>query len=259
MPPKSVREKGVFSGKFPAWRSPKVSDTSPEVLVPNLMSVEPMSAEVPVVPYSAETKLPCRQVSSIAIESEIGGATSETVVLTVEDGCCNNIAWFSEKPCLFINGVSDGSFSLALIVLLDLISWLLLLVGCGVVVDVVVVEGCVGVCAIIFVVVVDMWPLVLLLLLVLLWGFLFSLSSWSPSDDPSASLSSCWYISSTMGFHKRTLALMNQFDTWNLNHTFNVILIFYAPLYNIVNISLTLLFSVLRLNVVCNWYISSIL
>lgn len=46
-----------------------------------------------------------------------------------------------------------------------------------------------------------------LLLLLLLW--FLSLSS----SAPSASLSSCWYMSSTMGFHKRTLALMNQFDT----------------------------------------------
>lgn len=28
-----------------------------------------------------------------------------------------------------------------------------------------------------------------------------------------SSLASCWYISSTMGFHNRTLALMNQFET----------------------------------------------
>ena len=38
---------------------------------------------------------------------------------------------------------------------------------------------------------------------------LFSLSS-----EPSSSLFSCWYISSTMGFHNRTRALMNQFETY---------------------------------------------
>lgn len=47
-------------------------------------------------------------------------------------------------------------------------------------------------------------------LLLLLWTFLISLSLSSPA---SSSLLSCWYISSTMGFHNRTLAFMNQFDT----------------------------------------------
>jgi hypothetical protein len=60
---------------------------------------------------------------------------------------------------------------------------------------VVVVVG-VGVCA---------SPLLLLLLL----ACFLSLSS-APG---SSSLDSCWYISSTMGFHNRTLALMNQFET----------------------------------------------
>lgn len=44
MPPKSLTEKGVFSGMFPAWRSPSVSDTSPGV-VPNLMRVEEAMSE----------------------------------------------------------------------------------------------------------------------------------------------------------------------------------------------------------------------
>ena len=34
----------------------------------------------------------------------------------------------------------------------------------------------------------------------------------SSSSSPS-SLLSCWYMSSTMGFHNRTRAFMNQFDT----------------------------------------------
>lgn len=49
MPPKSLTEKGVLSGMFPAWRSPRVSDTSPAV-VPNLMRVDPMSAAADTVP-----------------------------------------------------------------------------------------------------------------------------------------------------------------------------------------------------------------
>ena len=56
MAPNSLTEKGVFSeGMFPAWRSPRVSDTSPGV-VPNLMSVDPMSALADAVPKSAVTK-----------------------------------------------------------------------------------------------------------------------------------------------------------------------------------------------------------
>nr|GMC66094.1 Os11g0158666 [Ipomoea batatas] len=38
--------------------------------------------------------------------------------------------------------------------------------------------------------------------------------AWIFSPSSSSSWASCWYISSTMGFHNRTLALMNQFDTW---------------------------------------------
>lgn len=42
--PKSLSEKGeVLSGMFPAWRSPRVSDTSPAV-VPKLIRAELMSA-----------------------------------------------------------------------------------------------------------------------------------------------------------------------------------------------------------------------
>jgi len=201
MPPKSLTENGVFSGMFPAWRSPSVSDTSPAV-VPNLISVEPMSEAPGPVPNSVATRLPCRQESSAPIDrgSSEGGATSEAVAVVEELGCVSEKA-----PCgllLFI-GASEGSLSVS-----DLLA-----VGGVVAVDVVgggggavavdaVVEG-VGVCAI-------WWPLLLLLL------WFLSLSS----SAPSASLSSCWYMSSTMGFHNRTLALMNQFDTCR-SDTFN--------------------------------------
>lgn len=121
------------------------------------------------------------------------------VVAVALVGC---FAWFSEKPCLLFIATSEESFSIALIS--DLLPAGFVIVGCdgvvavGVAVDVVVVAvGVVGVCA--------RLP-ALLLMLLLLW--LVSLSS-----ALSASLSSCWYISSTMGFHKRTLAFMNQFDT----------------------------------------------
>lgn len=94
---------------------------------------------------------------------------------------------------------SEGSLSVS-----DLFPFggVVVVVGGAVAVDAVV-EG-VGVCA-------NWWPLLLLLL------WFLSLSS----SAPSASLSSCWYMSSTMGFHKRTLALMNQFDTCKCN-TFNL-------------------------------------
>lgn len=42
MPPKSLTEKGVVSGMLPAWRRPRVRETSPAV-VPNLMRVDSMS------------------------------------------------------------------------------------------------------------------------------------------------------------------------------------------------------------------------
>lgn len=119
------------------------------------------------------------------------------VVVAVVDAV-DFFAWFSEKPCLlFIATCCEGSLSGALMAS-DLlpVGFVAVVVGGGgggaVAVDVVAADGVVGVCA---------WlPLMLLLL--------FSLSS-----ALSASLSSCWYISSTMGFHNRTLALMNQFDT----------------------------------------------
>uniref|UniRef100_A0A0A9ELR3 Uncharacterized protein n=1 Tax=Arundo donax TaxID=35708 RepID=A0A0A9ELR3_ARUDO len=41
-------------------------------------------------------------------------------------------------------------------------------------------------------------------------------SSLPPPPPPSWSLVSSRYISSTIGFHSRTLALMNQLDTWLL-------------------------------------------
>lgn len=130
MPPKSLM-KELFSGMFPAWRSPKVSDTSPAV-VPNLMRVEPMSEPAEeAVPYSAVTKLLCRHVSSVGIdllcggssESNTGGATSEAVALSiivvvlvvaVDIELCFVVAWFSEKPCLLI-AVNEGSLSVPVV------------------------------------------------------------------------------------------------------------------------------------------------
>lgn len=105
-------------------------ETSPAV-VPNLMSVDPMSGLVEVVPKSEETRLPRRQVSSTGSrwcrsESWVvgkhwdtggGGDTSaevEVVVVVVgivEVAC---FAWFSEKHCLLI-AMSEGSPSAALI------------------------------------------------------------------------------------------------------------------------------------------------
>lgn len=102
-------------------------ETSPAV-VPNLMSVDPMSGLVEVVPKSEETRLPRRQVSSTGSrwcrsESWVvgkhwdtggGGDTSaevEVVVGIVEVAC---FAWFSEKHCLLI-AMSEGSPSAALI------------------------------------------------------------------------------------------------------------------------------------------------
>jgi len=184
---------------FPAWRSPRVSDTSPAV-VPNLMSVDPMSALPEMVPKSAATTLPRRHVSSAAIDlcwcmSELswaagkhwdaGGATSEVVV--VELAC---FAWFSEKHCLLI-AISEGSLSDALTSdLLPVGVVVAIVVAAGPVVDAGVAADAVGVgvCA---------RPLL----------------SPSLSSVVSSSFVSCWYISSTMGFHNRTLALMNQFET----------------------------------------------
>lgn len=105
-------------------------ETSPAV-VPNLMSVDPMSGLVDVVPKSEETRLPRRQVSSTGSrwcrsESWVvgkhwdtggGGDTSAemevvvAVVGIVEVAC---FAWFSEKQCLLI-AMSEGSPSVALI------------------------------------------------------------------------------------------------------------------------------------------------
>ena len=138
-------------------------------------------------------------------DCEMGGATSVAVVLVMEvvvvvGGLVIMVvvvvgvhcfAWFSEKHCLLIE-MSEGSFSMALIS--DLLPAGVVVVGVDAAVAPAVVEG-VDVCA-------------LLLLLLLLFGFL-SLSLLSPSS----SLLSCWYISSTMGFHNRTLAFMNQFET----------------------------------------------
>lgn len=105
-------------------------ETSPAV-VPNLMSVDPMSGLVEVVPKSEETRLPRRQVSSTGSrwcrsESWVvgkhwdtggGGDTSAevevvVVVVGIVDVAC--FAWFSEKHCLLI-AMSEGSPSAALI------------------------------------------------------------------------------------------------------------------------------------------------
>lgn len=106
------------------------------------------------------------------------------------------LAWFSEKHCLLI-AISEGSLS-------DALTSDLLPVGVVVAVVVVAVAGPVvdaGVAADAVGVGVCARPL--------LFGFL----SPSLSSVPSSSFVSCWYISSTMGFHNRTLALMNQFET----------------------------------------------
>jgi hypothetical protein len=136
---------------------------------------------------------------------EIGGATSELVVAVVVAvvvvvvvavfGCC--FAWFSEKHCLFI-AMSEGSLSDTLIS--DLLPVGVVVVNIVVVggVVVVVVDAVGVVAAVVVGVGVCARPLLL-----------FSLSS-----EPSSSLFSCWYISSTMGFHNRTRALMNQFETY---------------------------------------------
>lgn len=101
-------------------------------------------------------------------------------------------AWFSEKLCDLLIAWSEGSLSVALISDLLPVGFVVVVVGGGGAVDVADDGGVVGVCA-------CCWPL-------LLW-FL------SLSSAHSTSLRSCWYISSTMGFHNRTLAFMNQFDT----------------------------------------------
>lgn len=101
----------------------------------------------------------------------------ELAIMGVGIAC---FAWFSEKHCLLI-ARSEGSLSEAFIS--DLLP-APVVVGVVVAVDVATVG--VGVCAL-------------------------SLSS------ASSSFVSCWYISSTMGFHNRTLALMNQFETGEEN------------------------------------------
>lgn len=134
-------------------------------------------------------------------------------------------AWFSEKHCLLI-AKNEGSFSVSLIS--DLLP-----VAVNVVVDdavavvvagvaavgavsaaaaivVVVVDGVVVVVVVGELVGLDIGVCAVLLLLLLVLEFLGGLVS--VSSSPS-SLASCWYISSTMGFHNRTLALMNQFET----------------------------------------------
>lgn len=93
--------------------------------------------------------------------------------------------------CIVLIATSEGSFSEAL--KSDLLAGGVVVGGgAAVAVDVVAaaaaVDGVVGVWA-------CCWPLLLF------------------SEADSASLSSCWYMSSTMGFHNRTLAFMNQFDT----------------------------------------------
>lgn len=121
----------------------------------------------------------------------LGGMT----VVVELDSC---FVWFSEKPCLLMT-TSEGSLSVSdLLAVVGVVGAVAVGGGGGAVaVDVVGVEVCA----------VAWCPLLLLLLL---W-FLSSLSS--AAAPPSASLSSCWYMSSTMGFHNRTLAFMNQFDT----------------------------------------------
>lgn len=113
--------------------------------------------------------------------------------LAVEWWC--SLGWLSEKHWLLLIATNEGSFSGALIS--DLLAGEGVIAVADVAVVVVVAGGLalsVGVCA-----------------LVLLW-------SRSCSVDAASSLASCWYISSTMGFHKRTLALMNQFETWKTKH-----------------------------------------
>ena len=118
------------------------------------------------------------------------GVIMVVVVVVVVEEEVESFVWFSEKHCLLI-ARSEGSFSLALIS--DLFpDSMVVAVAAGAEDPVVVVVG-VGVCA---------TPLLLL-------ACFLSLSS-APG---SSSLDSCWYISSTMGFHNRTLALMNQFET----------------------------------------------
>lgn len=140
-------------------------------------------------------------VTSVALllvgEVVVEGLLIMVVVVVLGVHC---FAWFSEKHCLLI-AMSDGSFSMALIS--DLLP-----AGVVVVVAVVVVVGVdAAVAAAASAVVEGVDVCALLLLLLLLFGFL------SLSLSVSPSLVSCWYISSTMGFHNRTLAFMNQFET----------------------------------------------
>lgn len=103
-------------------------------------------------------------------------------------------AWFSEKHRLLI-APSEGSLSGPVLIsdLLPAVVAVVVVAAAALVAEAVDGVGSVGVCAV--------EPLVSP------FGFLsISLSSVS-------SLVSCWYMSSTMGFHNRTLALMNQFET----------------------------------------------
>lgn len=138
---------------------------------------------------------------------ETGAATSDIVVamvvlvlllaIVVVLGCCC-FAWFSEKHCLFI-AMSEGSLSHALIS--DLLPVGVVVVN---IVVVVVVVGVVVVDAVVVPVVVGVGVCAIRPLLL----------SFSLSSGESSSFVSCWYISSTMGFHNRTRALMNQFETY---------------------------------------------
>ena len=117
-------------------------------------------------------------------------------------------AWFSEKHCLLI-AKNEGSFSESLIS--DLLP--VAVIAAAAAAAAAVVSVAVAVVAVLVAAVEDgvvevvaLGVGVCAMLLPLLW--LGSLSS-------ASSLASCWYISSTMGFHNRTLALMNQFETWN--------------------------------------------
>lgn len=157
---------------------------------------------------------------------EAGGATSDIVVamvlvllllpIVVVLGCC--LAWFSEKHCLFI-AMSEGSLSHALISDLLPVGVVVVNIVVVVVVGVVVVDAVVvpvvvgvGVCAI--------RPLLL---------------SFSLSSDASSSFVSCWYISSTIGFHNRTRALMNQFETYGHKHTFTILNVSIVKALNLYN------------------------
>lgn len=122
------------------------------------------------------------QVSDSCIPGKLRTAEEEAAAAAEEEEamllgwCCCGFAWLSVKLHCLLIAMNEGSFSWAV----ELLGG-----GGGVIAAVeVAVGGGVGVCAL---------PLLCSL--------------------PDSSLASCWYISSTMGFHNRTLALMNQFDT----------------------------------------------